>query len=292
MNASIELHWQTSPLASCFHAADALRRGRPLADAAVSEALAEPLALLQAALREEGVAATTFWAHLLPLSADTGSMQELAERSLVKAIGIKETAPPRLIRIRERLVAIKNACGAAQPCLDEPAAVTTEPLQQQWAQYGAGLLTQIVNRTEPGLLVDEATVVGLYPVQGGGGAAHLAYNLACIEMVSPADDAVLPEVVRLAWLVSMLNLDLPRYSERIRAGRLAMVAALAMLPVAVSAAADVRLTSSEQSLEAVLADWLPEAQHRAGALADWWDAYQRMRPDWGNALKGLDLLLE
>jgi len=291
MNAVTQLRWQTSTLAGCFHAADALRRGRPLAEAAVAEALVEPLASLQTALQEERVPATAFWAHLLPLSADTGGLHELAQRALVKSVGLTETGP-RLVRIRERLVAIKNACLAAQPGLGDTTAVTTQPLQQQWAQYGAGLLAQMVCRTEPDILVEEATVVGVYPLQGGGGAAHLAYNLACIEVVGPAERAALPEVVRLAWLVSMLNLDLPRYSERIRGGRLALVAALAMLPVAVTAAADVRLTPSAQSLADVLPDWVPEAQHRAGQVADWWDAYQRLRPDWGNALKGLDLLLE
>jgi len=312
-----QLHWQTSELASYFHAADAVRRGRPLVEPALAEALAEPLAALQAGLQEEGVSAVRFWAHLLPLSASNISMQELARRTLIRSVGPTE-AEVRVIRFRELLYTIRNTCaegvasrererpegGSAElRSLTLPARQTPEkdacplfsgwsiePLQQRWAQYGPGLLGRIVDRTEPDILVEEATVVGLDPVQGGGGAAHLVYNLACIECVAESGESNLPEVVRLAWQIAQLNLDLPRYSEKILVGRVALVAGLAMLPVAVAAAADVRLIPAENLVTAVRA-WMPEAEARLATLSEWWDTYQRLRPSWGSSLKALDLLL-
>jgi hypothetical protein len=289
VDAFPELHWQTSELASYYHAADAVRRGRPLAEPALAEALAGPLAELQAALREERIPEPGFWSHLLPLSATNISMQELAQRSLIKAAGPNQDGV-RIIRFRELIYSIRSACAAALPSMRDPAKWRLEPLQQHWAQLGMGLLSRIVDRTEPDILVEEATVVGLYPVQGGGGAAHVAYNLACIEAVPETGTGSLPEVVRLAWQLSMLNLDLPRYSEKIRAGRLALVAGLAMLPVAVAAAADIRLIPAE-NLEAAVRAFMPQAEGRLTTLAEWWDTYQRLRPSWGNSLKALDLLL-
>jgi hypothetical protein len=289
VDAFPQLHWQTSELASYYHAADAVRRGRPLAERALTEALAGPLAELQAALREERIPEPAFWSHLLPLSATNISMQELAQRSLIKAAGPNQDGV-RIIRVRELIYAIRNACATALPGMRDPATWRLEPLQQHWAQSGLGLLSRIVERTEPDILVEEATVVGLYPVQGGGGTAHVAYNLACIEAVTETRESSLPEVVRLAWQLSMLNLDLPRYSEKIRAGRLALVAGLAMLPAAVAAAADIRLIPTE-NLETAVHAWMPEAEVRLKTLTEWWDTYQRLRPSWRNSLKALDLLL-
>lgn len=286
----MNLNWQTSELAGSFHAADVVRRGLLPAEAPLAQALTGPVERLQEALQEERVPPATFWSHLLPLSATNISMQELANRALIKSIGQTEAAV-RVIRIRELLYAIKDAAALSRP--DEPNALNLEPLRQQWSRYGQGLLGRIAERIDPDLLVEEATVVGIHPARSGGGAAHLIYNLACIEVVDLETEGELPEAIRLAWLLSMLNLDVPCFGEKVRAGRLPMVASLAMLPVVLAAAGDLQLVAdSQELLAATVVSWLPEAGSRITPLTQWWDTYQRLKPSWANALKALDLLLE
>lgn len=286
----MNLRWQTSELAGALYAADLVRRGVPPTDAALADALAGPVARLQETLLEERVPPAAFWNHVAPLAANKISMQELASLTLVKCIGQTESSV-RVIRFRELLYAIRDA--AALPSAEEPPPLDLEPLRGAWARYGAGLLARIVECTDPDLLVEEATVVGLAPVRGGGGgAAHLAYNLACIEIV-PESDNRLPEVIRLAWLLAPLNLDLPIYGEKVRGHRLPLVATLALLPVTLAAATELQLTRAAPDLLAdTLRDWLPDQERHGQALAEWWSTYQRLKPSWSNALKALDLLLE
>src|SRR5439155_20152019 len=79
------------------------------------------------------------------------------------------------------------------------------------------------------------------PALGGGGEAHLAYNSLRIEAVLANPNAELPEVVRLAWLIAQLQLDLPKYSDTIHADRLPQIARYAMLPPTLLAAEAVEL---------------------------------------------------
>ena len=106
----------------------------------------------------------------------------------------------------------------------------------------------------------------------------------------------LPELLRLAWLLSLLNLDLPRYSEGVRPSRLATVAGLAMLPLTLAAAAEVQLARSDpETIGQALQAWLAppnEAQAWTGILSQWWETYCTLRPAWATALQALDRLLD
>jgi hypothetical protein len=297
MTLTVELRWRAGVHASCFHATEALVHGRSVADPALSEALAGPATRLRAALQEEGIPADGFFSHLIPLAAGRASAHELAEVSLIKTIG-RSGMPGRLHRFWDLLADLKSAFAAVLPRCAEDLAARISSFQGRWNASGIGILGGIVTGTEPGVLVSEATVVLLHPVLGGAGSGYLPYNVATLEAV--ADDPVesLPEVVRLAWLVSMLNLDLPRYSETIRADRQGTVAALAMIPITLTAAEAAGLgRCDEAATKRAVEAWMPpsaiqhkSAQEWAALLAEWHATYRAMRPPLGTALKGLDVL--
>jgi hypothetical protein len=133
----------------------------------------------------------------------------------------------------------------------------------------------------------------VHPALGGGGTAHLPYNSVRLEAVGADPVAELPEVLRLAWLLSSLNLDLPCYSEQLRPGRLTQIAGLAMIPVLLSAAAEVGMDRAlEERLPQTIALWMGTTENgTAGILSAWWDSYRTRRPAWATALQALDQLL-
>src|SRR5690606_11368832 len=124
----------------------------------------------------------------------------------------------------------------------------SKPLRQQWQAYGPGLLNHLGRSTERELLVESAEVVLVLPAIGGHGVAHLGNNRVTLEAMLANPMPSLREIVRLAWLLSQLQLDLPRYSERIARDRLDGLAMHAMLPPSLDAAREVELVPAEPDL--------------------------------------------
>jgi hypothetical protein len=294
LKPAIQLNWQTSAAVSCFAAARVLMAGRTLVDSGLAASLAAPVERLQSALNDEHISGEAFWSHVLPLSASVTNLKEVAQVALIKTIGRTEM-PARLEHFRRALADVRNAGLSGLPLDEETSAKHQERIKLAWAYQGDGLLHAVAAQTEPEILVEEATVVMVYPAEGGGGAAYLPYNLVHIEAV--ADDPVpeLPEIMRLAWLLSVLNLDLPRYSDEMTPKCLPLVAALAMLPATVAAAAAIGLAPHDEAiLRQAMQSWLatPEKTDAwSGFLFQWWEAYKSMRPPLGTALAGLEKLL-
>ena len=155
-------------------------------------------------------------------------------------------------------------------------------------------MQQIGWLTEEALLVESCPVLLVHPARGGGGAAHLPYNSVRIEAVLANPHAELPEVLRLAWLIAQLNLDLPAISEAINPARLPHVARFALLPAVLAAAEIVELARlSPESLQQAITAWglsVPSGIDAAPLVHDWWQTYQADRPPWRVALKALDHL--
>jgi hypothetical protein len=290
----MKLHWQDSTLVSCLHAAEACLRTPSRMDPTLVRALTPPASALQATLVGEGVSPDAFWSHAIPLAATIQSLHELAEIALTKIVG-RAGALPRAGRVCGSLNDVKSVFLAAVLQPEEKTASARDALQQRWNCLGQGLLNGIVRWTEPDVLVEEASIIMVYPVLSGGGSAHLPYNSVRIEAVSGDPVAELPEILRLAWLLAPLNLDLPRYSDDLRPNRLALLAGLAMVPVVLSAATELGLDCSIQTrLTQALEVWLgtPEQTEAWGEiLRVWWETYCTLRPAWATALQALDRLL-
>jgi hypothetical protein len=242
----------------------------------------------------ESVPEKMFWAHVIPLAAENPSGADLARVTLVKTIGMAE-ATQRVALFREIFTELLHAFASAAPKLSEGLKANVRLIQDRWNSVGLGLMGAVANWTEPKVLVEEATAVLVYPVTGGGGTAYLPYNLVSLEAGSSDPVSELPEVVRLGWLLSMLNLDLPRFSENVPTNRLSTVAALTMIPVILTAAAEVGLVArcEEKTIGQAAQTWLPslqDAEKQIAALLEWWDTYRAVRPAWPTALAAFDRL--
>jgi hypothetical protein len=289
-----DLTWRTVPLVSHLHAAEATTHARPPADERLAEALRPSAAAFAGEIRAAGVPAERFWAHLIPQAANTDNRRQLIESCVTKSAG----RSPRLNAIVSNLTAalssLEVAAQAALPKLAEELALRERPLREQWEARGPGLLLQIGALTEPALVPESCQVLLVHPIQGGGGEAHLPYNSVRIEAVLANPVAELPEVVRLAWLIAQVQLDLPIWSEAIHASRLPHVARFALLPPALAAAENVELARlSPDTLRQAIVAWqiaAPPDLDAATLLLEWWQTYQATRPPWRVALTALDRL--
>ena len=107
-------------------------------------------------------------------------------------------------------------------------------------------------------------------------------------------------MLRLAWLLSQLNLDLPMYSDHVTAAHREVVGEWAMIPPVLSAAEHVELApySAEAVVRTLVAWRLVDASDAADAIAaqadtlmTWWHTCQESRTPWAVALAALEHML-
>ncbi len=293
------LHWLANWAASAIYAADCLRRQLPVVDAPWLEILREPANRLARAIASSDLPAERVWSQLLAVGAHAEVSRHLVEVALLKIVG-KHHAAPHLDRLADRLHALDRALKAAQPQLLDELRLRTQPLQEQWEARGPGMLKALGRFTDPDLLPPAADVVLVPPLLGGGGRAFAGGNVIVFEAVLAYPFPNLPEVVRLGWLVSQLNLELPRYQGDLNRERAAELGAWGMSAASLDAAQEVELTSCDlPTLQFALQAWrtgAPGDPSSAPIVADkllrWWQTYREDHPSWPIALRALDMLLE
>ncbi|MCG8587357.1 MAG: hypothetical protein MI757_21840 [Pirellulales bacterium] len=290
----MDLVWRPTVDASCFHAASALVDGRSLINAELTAAIESTVEDLDAALSNDAIDRNVFFDHLVPQSTAAASSTELARLTLMKTVG-HDRAESMTVQYADLLRNLRRAYTTARPSLADELPGRGAPLEQQWNARGPGLINQIGRLTDEVLLVERAEVLLVEPVLGGGGAAHMLYNSVRIEAVLANPEDRLPESLRLAWLLALLNFDLPMLSERLHRDRLRIVGPLSMLPVVLTAGEYVEVAACDAaSIDAAIAAWrckLPDATRVADTLLTWWETYQSRRPSWSIALAALDEML-
>ncbi|MEX2175592.1 MAG: hypothetical protein WD872_14610 [Pirellulaceae bacterium] len=290
-----QLRWKPAFTTSCLHLADGLARGLAPVDPGLAEAIGEPAARLKSAIEATGAPPGRLWRQLAGLSGSNDSARQIAETALVKTIGRVERLEVVVGNLAGRIADLQTAVRGYLPNLIEELSLRERPIREQWEARGPGLLWQVANLTEEQLLVPEANVLLVQPAFGGAGQAHMSYNSARIEAVLANPHAELPEVVRLAWLVAQLQLDLPIHGENIHADRLPHVARLAMLPPVLRGAEGVELTRySPELVRQAVAAWqiaVPPGIDVVAILEDWWETYQLGRPPFRVALEALDQMI-
>lgn len=295
----MQLRWTSSVSVSALHAAEAIVAFRAqITDNQVVDALGSfSTSLHQWSTNAGLIDASRFWPTLIATAAEIESNYDLVETTLRKCGRTADSTT--ITSLAGRVTDIEAAYKQLFPKLDEQIGFRMRPLQDQWLGYGSGIMAHVGRLTEKRLLVDEARVVAVQPVMGGYGYAHLQTNMARIEAVLTNPLGELPEVVRLAWLVSQLNLEIPVFSETLGLQTLHRLAPLAMLPPILAAAQVVDLSKCTSEVAALAIEhWHiplpPEANiqdHVAPTLMDWWETYLQTRPDWHIAMQALGKML-
>lgn len=292
---AMELRWLASTSTSCLHAAAAILRGRQLADPELSQALRPATDLLRHEIELAGQIPAHLLSQLIPLSASIDNNSQLAETAFHKSVGPAQADATSVTRVGGAISELENTFTRRLP--DAIAALETRGrvLREQWESRGPGMLASVSRLTEDELITGRAEVVLLHPATGGGGEAFLPNNVVTIEAMLANPHVDLPEVVRLGWMLSTLDLDLPMLSETISSHRVSLVGSLAMLPVALAAAEEVEWCQNHPGMiERAITAWQVDVADSAAAaqlVAQWWAGYQSAKPRWPVALAALNLSL-
>ncbi len=290
----MHLTWTPNASTSALHAAQSICAcGDKLADARIAESIGRyALGLSQWIETAAPFDTARFWSLLVGHSAMIDSNTELAQ-AVVRKAAIRVADKTAISQLAGFISDIEAAYNQLFPKFHEQLPLRARPLQEHWLGFGPGLLAHLGRLTQKDLLVSEARVVLLQPILGGAGVAHLDQNLVRIEAVLTNPLVELPEVVRLAWLLSQLHLDLPFHSETIGANLLARLAPLAMLPPILAAAEVMELSKCDESVaELAIEQWHIPVPRDKGihteivpVMMDWWETYLQTRPDWQTALQ-------
>ncbi len=296
----MHLNWTPNASASAMHAAQSIcQYGDKLADARIAESIGKYALGLGNWIETAAPFDTArFWSLLVGHSAIIDSNTELAQ-AVVRKAAIRVGDRTAISQLAGFVSDIEAAYNQLFPKFLEQLPLRARPLQEHWLGFGSGLLAHLGRLTQKDLLVSEARVVLLQPILGGAGVAHIDLNLVRIEAVLTNPMVELPEVVRLAWLLSQLQLDLPIHSETIGANLLARLAPLAMLPPILAAAEVMELSKCDESVaELAIEQWhIPVPRDKdihteiVPVMMDWWETYLQTRPGWQTALQAFAKML-
>jgi hypothetical protein len=287
----MKLRWIPHLATSALHAAEASWRGESLVDPQLAEAVREPAAALAAEIKSRDLPELPMWRNLAALAPTFDN-----RRHAVKIAGLRAQGhaldEPAVAAIAGAITDLEIAVHQAFPDVMKELELRGRVLREQWEARGPGMLRRMQELLPAEVILAASDVLLVQPALGGDGKAHLVNNTVRIEAVLANPFPQLPEAVRLGWLLSQLNLDVPKYSESIHPDRLPHITAFAMLPVVLEAAHYVDLVTFDRDLLPLAIDaWrlrVPPDVDAADLVANWWVTYQDAKPGLDIALKALD----
>jgi len=287
----MNLRWIPHVATSALHAAEASWRGEQFVDPQLAAAVREPAAALAHQITLYNLPELRMWRNLAAFvpTFDT-------RRQAVKIAGLRSQGNPlseiAVAAIAGAVTDLEKAVNDSFPDLAAELELRGRVLREQWEARGPGMLARMQQMLPDDVILQGSDVLLVQPALGGDGKPHLVNNTVRIEAVLANPHPKLPEAVRLAWLLSQLNLDVPKFSEDIHPDRLPHITAFAMLPVVLEAAHYVELvTFDRELLPLAIEAWrlrVPADVDGPELVANWWMTYQEARPTLAVALKALD----
>jgi hypothetical protein len=287
----MNLRWIPHLATSALHAAEASWRGETFVDPQLAAAVREPAAALAGQIATYNLPELRMWRNLAAYvpTFDT-------RRQAVKIAGLRSQGSPlseiAVAAIAGAVTDLERAVNDSFPDLATELELRGRVLREQWEARGPGMLARMQQLLPDDVILQGSDVLLVQPALGGDGKPHLVNNTVRMEAVLANPHPKLPEAVRLAWLLSQLNLDVPKFSEDIHPDRLPHITAFAMLPVVLEAAHYVELVTFDRELMPLAIDaWrlrVPADVDGPELVANWWMTYQEARPTLAVALKALD----
>ncbi len=209
MAAKVKIRWQADPQLSGLQAAYIVATGAACADHKTEVALLQPITEINSRLVSASLDIGKFWQQLLAEYVFDSSQSKACEIALTIA-GCSELQLEQTARVVEnRLSECRIAFQKRFPKLEQQLDLRGRPIRDQWETFGPGLLSQIAKMIwieSPPADWWPARVDGLLvqPMRGGDGGFDGEASKFWIEALLTDADPAVPEVLRVAWLLTQL----------------------------------------------------------------------------------------
>ncbi len=291
------IRWKTDASLSEIHAAHIVATGVPCNDKKTVQALASPVTEINNRLLSSSLDIATFWQRLMSETLFQTPIKQAAVIALSDA-GCSELQVEQLASvIVNRLSESRMAFQSRFPKLTEQLELRGRPLRDQWETYGPGLLAAIAKQ----IWIDSppsdwwpkrVEAVLVQPMRGGDGDYDAESNRIWIEAVLTDVDPAVPEVLRLAYLITQLAID-THTLERSTNSVTSLPWSVGMIPITLAAGADLGFVhSSPQSVATAMRLWGIGQSRSAEIVNQWWNQQQKAPAPMPLALKQLGQQLE
>ena len=297
MAAKLSIRWSVDADLSFLHAAEVVASGGLCSDRKTEQALAGPVTEINSRLLSASLDMGAFWQRLLDERLSDPNHPNACSIALLDAgcseLQVEQTASVITNRLSEARMAFQRRF----PKLAEQLDLRGRPIRTQWDTYGPGLLNnialQIWSDSPPadwwptridGLLIQ--------PMRGGDGGYESNLRKFWIEaMLTDADQSV-PEVLRVAWLVTQLAVEV-HTRERSSESPSSLPWEIGCVPMVLSAGRELDLVKGDTlPLEAALRLWNLGTSETSGVLLEWWEQARASSSPIPVSLKQLDQMLE
>jgi len=290
------IQWVPHPELSAAHAAYLVATRAKCNDHKTEQLLVQPVTEVNNRLFASAVDVSQFWQQYL--------LQVMSDVPMERACGIALlSAGANEMQVDQTTKAIVNRLGDARlafisryPKLTEQLDLRARPLRERWETYGPGLLNQVGKQIWGDSPPDEwwmpqITVLTVQPMRGGDGGCDAGSSRLWLEAMLTDVDPRVPEVLRVAWLVTRMAID---HYARETTGYLSLMLPWSLVSVPL-------VLNAGKELELVRGDVLPISEamklwhfgdvKTAETVSKWWTEQEGSAAPMPARLKQLDEML-
>ncbi|MCH1440784.1 MAG: hypothetical protein L7W43_14070, partial [Rubripirellula sp.] len=275
MAGNTKIQWVAHPELSAAHAAYLVATRAPCNDPKTEQTLIQPVTEANNRLFSASVDVGQFWQQYL--------LQVLSDVPMEQACGVALLAAgANEMQVEQTSKAVANRLGDARlaftnryPKLAEQLDLRARPLRERWETYGPGLLNQVGkqiwgDRPPADWWMPQVTALMVQPMRGGDGGYDASGARLWLEAMLTDVDPRVPEVLRVAWLVTSMAID--NYA-RGTSGELSLMRpwSLVSVPLVLNAGRELELLRGEElPMNEAMKLWHFADEEVAATVSQWW----------------------
>jgi hypothetical protein len=274
----MKLRWEADPELSAARAIYVVATGMPCTDAKLEHSLIGAVTEINHRLVSASIDNGRFWTCYFDrcVAGDdwTTAVSVSLTRSQCSVLQLEQTARG----ISSRLTDARHLFFQRFPKLDEQLPLRIRPLRERWETIGPGLLREVERQVwqnspphdwwPPGVSVST-----VQPLTAGGGGFDPDADSIWIEAMLTDADPLIPEVLRVVWLVTSLAIEThirSRTGERMISNAWSLVS----VPLVLSAASQLEMfPAAELPIGRAVQMWHGGSQGTIETLDRWWQDF-------------------
>ena len=296
MAEKTKFQWVSHPELSAAHAAYLVATRAQCNDQKTEQALIQPVTEVNNRLLASAVDVSQFWQqYLLQILSDV-PMEQACGVALLSAGANEMQVDQTTKAVVNRLADARLAFNSRYPKLAEQLDLRARPLRERWETFGPGLLNQVGKQIwgdsppEEWWMPNVAALM-VQPMRGGDGGCDASSARLWLEAMLTDVDQRVPEVLRVAWLVTTMAID--NYARETSGDlRLMRPWSLVSVPLVLRAASEMELVRGDElPIGEAMKVWHFGDDQVAGIVSQWWAVQADSTAPMPARLKLLDEML-